>query len=111
MIGNPFTDPDWSRNIAGTLEHWVGRLRSVTTDNAVKASRAVVFGVLVVIALSTAIPLALILLMRLTQTVVSRVARTDHDTTVWITYFVLAVVFVVVGFVALRRRHRQPAEG
>ena len=111
MIGNPFTDPDWSRNIAGTLEHWVGRLRSVTTDNAVKASRAVVFGVLVVIALSAAIPLALILLMRLTQTVVSRVARTDHDTTVWITYFVLAVAFVSVGFVALRRRHRQPAEG
>lgn len=111
MIGNPFTDPDWSRNIAGTLERWVGRLRSVTTDNAVKASRAVVFGVLVVIALSTAIPLALILLMRLTQTVVSRVARTDHDTTVWITYFVLAVAFVSVGFVALRRRHRQPAEG
>ncbi|MFM2181836.1 MAG: hypothetical protein RJB61_130 [Actinomycetota bacterium] len=110
MFGNPFTDPDWSRNIAGTLEHWVGRLRSVTTDNAVKASRAVVFGVLVVIALSTAIPLALILLMRLTQTAVSRVARTDHDTTVWITYFVLAVIFVGLGFVALRRRHRQPAE-
>lgn len=110
MIGNPFTDPNWSKNLADTLDHWVGRLRAVTTDNAVKASRALVFGVLVVIAVATATPLLLILLMRLTQTVVSRVARTDHDTTVWITYFVLAAMFLGLGFAALRRRHRPSSD-
>ena len=47
--------------------------------------------------------------MRLTETIVSRVARTDHDTTVWITDLVLALLFFVTGFVALRRRH-QPAD-
>ena len=110
MIGNPFTDPNWSTNLADTLEYWVGRLRTVTTDHAVKASRALVFGVVVVMALATATPLLIVLLMRLTETVVSRVARTDHGTTVWITDLVLAALFLVAGFVTLRRRHRQPAD-
>lgn len=109
MIGNPFTDPHWSTNLADTLEYWVGRLRSVTTDHAVKASRALVFGVLIVMALGTATPLFIVLLMRLVETVVSRAARTDHDTTVWITDLVVAALFFLAGFAALRRRHR-PAD-
>ena len=38
-------------------------------------------------------PLFIVLLMRLTETVVSRVARTDHGTTVWITVGIIIGLF------------------
>jgi hypothetical protein len=110
MPGNPFTDPNWSANLAETLEYWTGRVRSVTTDNAVKASRALVYGVLALMAVATATPLAVILFTRLCQTVLSRVTRTDHGTTVWISYLITGVLFMVLGFIALRRRHAAPRQ-
>ena len=47
MPGNPLTDPNWAPDLADTVERVVGKVRSTATDNAVKASRAVVFGVLI----------------------------------------------------------------
>ena len=44
MPGNPFTDPNWAPDLANTVERVVGKVRNVATDNAVKASRGVVFG-------------------------------------------------------------------
>lgn len=110
MAGNPFTDPAWSANLAETIEYWVGRVRTLTTDNAVKASRAIVFGVLALMAVATATPLAIIVFTRLCQTVLSRALRTDHDTTVWLSYVITGVVFIALGFVALRRRHASPRQ-
>ena len=46
MPGNPFTDPNWAPDLADTVERTVGKVRTLTTDNAVKVSRALVFGVL-----------------------------------------------------------------
>ena len=57
MPGNPFTDPNWAPDLADTVERVVGKVRTVATDNAVKASRAVVFGVLALISLVVATPL------------------------------------------------------
>jgi len=107
MPGNPFTDPQWAAQLADTVERLTARIRSVATDNAVKASRAIVFGVLVLLTVVAATPLAVILFTRFLQVVLSRIIRTDHGTTVWVSYLVAGVVFYVVGFVLLKKRHRK----
>ncbi|MEY2755890.1 MAG: hypothetical protein RJB65_2248 [Actinomycetota bacterium] len=107
MPGNPFTDPRWATQLADTVERVTARIRSVATDNAVKASRAIVFGVLVLLTVMAATPLAVILFTRFLQIVLSRIIRTDHGTTVWVSYLVAGVVFYVLGVVMLKMRHRK----
>lgn len=105
MPGNPFTDPNWAHDIADTVERTVGKVRSVTTDNAVKISRGLVFGLLVLICLMVAAPLGTILFVRFAQVVLSRMTRTDHATTVWLSYMITGGLMMILGFVALRLRH------
>ncbi|MCB0954538.1 MAG: hypothetical protein H6513_14045 [Acidimicrobiaceae bacterium] len=109
MPGNPFTDPNWATDLADTVERVVGKVRSVATDNAVKASRGIVFGMLGLLALLTATPLFIILITRLSQTVLSRVIRTDHATTVWASYLIVGGVLMIGGFLLLRMRHSKEA--
>ena len=109
MPGNPFTDPNWATDLADTVERVVGKVRSVATDNAVKASRGIVFGMLGLLALLTATPLFIILITRLSQTVLSRVIRTDHATTVWASYLIVGGLLMLAGFVLLRMRHSKEA--
>lgn len=104
MPGNPFTDPNWAPNLADTVERTVGKVRTVATDNAVKVSRALVFGLLAVICLLIAAPLGTILLVRFAQVVLSRMTRTDHATTVWLSYMITGGLFMILGFVMLRLR-------
>lgn len=112
MPGNPFTDSKWAPDLADTVERAVGKVRSVATDNAVKASRALVFGVLGLIALLIATPLAIIVFTRFAQVVLSRIARTDHDTTVWLSYMITGSLLMLLGFIALAKRHpRKATEG
>ncbi len=105
MPGNPFTDPNWAPNLADTVERSVGKVRSLATDNAVKVSRALVFGLLAVICLLVAAPLGTILFVRFAQVVLSRITRTDHATTVWLSYMVTGGLMMILGFVMLRLRH------
>ena len=105
MPGNPFTDPNWAPDLADTVERVVGKVRAVATDNAVKASRAIVFGVLAVMAICTAVPLAIIWFTRFLQTLLGRVTRQDHAACVWISYLITGGLFMLVGYIALRKRH------
>ncbi|MEI7547737.1 MAG: hypothetical protein WCK21_06730 [Actinomycetota bacterium] len=108
MPSNPFTDPNWAPDLADTVERTVGKIRSLTTDNAVKVSRAIVFGVLVVICLLVAAPLGTILFVRFAQVVLSRMTRTDHPTTVWLSYMITGGLMMIIGTVLLRLRHKKP---
>ena len=110
MPGNPFTDPNWAPDLADTVERAVGRVRNVATDNAVKVSRALVFGLLVTICLLVAAPLGTILFVRFAQVVLSRMTRTDHTTTVSLSYLVTGGPMMIVGFVVLSLRHSKPAD-
>ncbi|MEI8238363.1 MAG: hypothetical protein WCI22_02995 [Actinomycetota bacterium] len=110
MPGNPLTDQNWAPDLANTVERLVGKVRAQATDNAVKASRAIVFGVVAVLGVLTALPLLTILVTRSIQTVLGRVLRTDHATTVYISYYVSGVVFLLVGFWLLSKRHKKAAE-
>ncbi len=105
MPGNPFTDPNWAPNLADTVERTVGKVRTVATDNAVKVSRGLVFGLLATICLLVAAPLGTILFVRFAQVVLSRMTRTDHATTVWLSYMVTGGLLMICGFIVLRLRH------
>lgn len=107
MLGNPLTDPEWSTRLVDTIERVVGKVRSTVTDNAVKASRALVFGVVVLFGLLTATPLAVILFTRFVEVVLSRILRTDHGTTVWASYLISGALFMFIGFVLLKKRHQK----
>jgi hypothetical protein len=107
MLGNPLTDANWAKNVVDLIDRVVGKVRALLTDNAVKASRAIVFGLLAIAVILIATPLAVILLVRFTEVVLSRIFRTDHNTTLWITYYVIGGLFTMIGFVMLRLRHRK----
>jgi hypothetical protein len=103
MPGNPFTDDNWATEITDTVERVVGKVRSAATDNAVKASRGVVFGVLALITALIAIPLVVILAVNLFQAVLD--IFVDHHRAVWISYVAMGAVLMISGFFALRMRH------
>lgn len=110
MPGNPFTDPNWAPNLADSVERVVGKVRTLATDNAVKASRAVVFGVLALIAALVAVPLVVILAIGLFREFLG--IWLSHGRAVWVSYLVMGSVLMIAGFFALRMRHQkeeQPA--
>ena len=105
MPGNPLTNSKWAPDLADSVERVVGKVRSVATDNAVKASRGIVFGILVMISLLVAAPLGIIIFTRFAQIVLSRMTRTDHATTVWLSYLITGGLLMLLGFIALAKRH------
>lgn len=108
MPGNPFTDPNWAPDLADTVERLVGKVRSVATDNAIKALRGVVFGVLALIAAVVAIPLVIILLLGILREGLGFFV--SHGRAVWISYMLLGTVMMIAGFFALRARYaKDPA--
>lgn len=103
MPGNPFTDPQWAPDLADTVERVVGKVRTVATDNAVKASRGIVFGVLILIAVLIAVPLLVILSLGALRELLGFFV--SHGRAVWMSYLILGGILMLGGFVALRKRH------
>jgi hypothetical protein len=103
MPGNPLTDPNWAPTIVDSIDRVVGKVRSTATDNAVKASRAIVFGMLAVVTVLVALPLLTILTLALIRELLAFFV--DHDTAVYLSYYVLGGLLMIAGFVALRMRH------
>ena len=110
MPGNPLTNSKWAPDLADSVERMVGKVRTVATDNAVKASRGIVFGILALMALLIAAPFGTIVFTRFAQIVLSRITRTDHATTVWLSYLITGGLLILLGFLALAQRHpKQPS--
>ncbi|MDO9174641.1 MAG: hypothetical protein Q7V62_07530 [Actinomycetota bacterium] len=103
MPGNPFTDPQWAPDLADTVERVVGKVRTVATDNAVKASRGIVFGVLILISVLIAVPLLVILALGGLRELLGFFV--SHERAVWMSYLLLGSILMLAGFVALRKRH------
>ena len=94
--------------VTDTVERAVGKVRTIATDNAVKASRGIVFGVLVLITVLIALPLLVILAVGVLQELIG--FGVDHDRAVWISYFGMGGILMILGFLALRSRHaKDPA--
>lgn len=102
MPGNPLTDPNWAPDFADQITTFVGNVRDKTTNNAIKAARGIVFGLLATILGITALVLLLIFLTRGLQALLDLL--TSWERAVWISYFVVGGIFTLVGLFLMTKR-------
>ena len=107
MPGNPLTDPNWAPELADTVERVVGTVREKTTDNAVKAARIIVFGLLAAFLGLTAVILLVITFTRGLQILLDFAVTPAQA--VYISYFIVGGILlprrsVVDEEASLRRR-------
>jgi hypothetical protein len=103
MPGNPLTDPNWASDLADTIDRFVGKVRTTVTDRAVTAVRAIVFGIVILIAAPATVALMVILGTKFLQRLIA--IGTDHDSSVWVSYMVLGGLLVIGGSVMMRKRY------
>ena len=102
MPGNPLTDPNWAKDLADTIDRYVGKVRTTVTDRAVVAVRAVVFGIVILIAAPVTFTLLVILGTKFVQRLVA--IATDHDSSIWASYMIMGGVLVIGGSLMMRKR-------
>lgn len=102
MPGNPLTDPNWAPDLADQITDFVGNVRDKTTNNAIKAARAVVFGVLGLILGLVAMVLALIGITRGVQALFD--LGTSWDRAVYLSYFTLGGILTLIGLFLMTKR-------
>jgi hypothetical protein len=102
MPGNPFTDPNWAKEITDFIDRWVVKVRTTITDRVVFAVRAVVFGIVIAIAAPVTLILMVILSTKLLQRIVA--IATDHDSSIWISYAIMGGLLVLLGSLMMRKR-------
>ncbi len=103
MPGNPLTDPNWASELADTIDRYVGKIRTTVTDRAVTAVRAIVFGIVILIAAPATVALMVILGTKFLQRLIA--IGTDHDSSVWVSYMVLGGLLVIGGSLMMRKRY------
>jgi hypothetical protein len=102
MPGNPLTDPNWANEITDQITQVVGKVRDKTTNNAIVAVRAVVYGLL---AFFLAIALIILLLIFLTRGLQSLLnLMMGWDTAVYVSYFIMGGLLTLGGLFAMTKR-------
>jgi uncharacterized RDD family membrane protein YckC len=102
MAVNPLTDPNWAPELADTVERLVGQVRDRATKPAVRAARAVVFGLLAAMLAVVAITLLLIAATRAVQSLLD--LALDWSMAVYLSYFIVGGILCLVGLFLLARR-------
>ena len=102
MPGNPLSDPNWASDLADTVDRYVSKVRTTVTDRAVYAVRAVVFGIVILIAAPVTFTLMVILGTKFVQRLIA--IATDHDSSIWASYMVIGGLLVVGGSLLMRSR-------
>lgn len=102
MPGNPLTDPNWAKDLADTIDRYVGKVRTTVTDRAVVAVRAVVFGIVILIAAPVTVTLLVILGAKFVQRLIA--IATDHDSSIWSSYMIIGGLLVIGGSLMMRKR-------
>ena len=87
---------DWTTDLLDRLDHYIGVVRTNTTDRLIRLARLVVFGVITLIVGSMAGVLALIAVIRLLDVILPR--------EVWLPYVVLGAIFLVAGLFLWSKR-------
>ena len=87
---------DWSKDLLDKLDHYIGVVRSNTTDRLVKVARLLVFGVIALILGGMAGIVALIGLVHFLDNVLPR--------EVWLPYVLLGAIFLVLGLFAWSKK-------
>jgi hypothetical protein len=101
-MANPLTDPNWAPELADTVERLVGTVRDRATKPAVRAARAIVFGLLAAMLAVVAITLLLIAATRGVQALLD--LGLDWSVAVYLSYFIVGGILCLVGVLLLTRR-------
>ena len=109
MPGNPLTDPNWAPQLADTIDRYVGLVRDKATSKVVLVVRGLVFGIVILFTLIATITLSVILGIKLLQRIVNIGGLVDTDSSVWVSYVLLGVVFVLVGLFLFTKRSPEEA--
>ena len=107
MAGNPLTDPNWASDLTDTIVTTVDKVRDRTTTPIVMIARGLVFGLL-----STFLGVFILVMFLIggTRGIISILeAPLDHDTAVWVAYYVMGGVLLTAGSVCMIKR--QSREG
>jgi hypothetical protein len=107
MPGNPLTDPNWAPDLATQITTLVGNVRDKTTNNAIKAVRAVVFGLLGMFLGLVTIVLLLIVATRGLQSLLD--IWFEWDKSVYLSYFVVGGILTLAGMLLMNKRHSTSA--
>lgn len=85
------------------IDRWLGFVRDHTTRPLIAIIRGLVFGTMAIAGVLFCVVLLLIGTMR------ALISLGDlwwqHDTAVWVAYFVLGACFLVLGAIGMRKRH------
>lgn len=102
MPGNPLTDPNWAPDLANQITAFVGNVRDKTTNNAVKAVRGVVFGLLGLFLGLVAVVLLLVIATRGLQSLLS--LGVDWPQAVYLSYFIAGGILTLAGLLLMSKR-------
>jgi len=103
MPGNPLTDPNWAPDLADQIADFVATIRKKTTDNAIKAARALVYGLLGGILGLVALVLLIIGSTRGLKELYDLGTTTSRA--VYLSYFTLGGIFALTGMFLMTKRH------
>jgi ABC-type antimicrobial peptide transport system permease subunit len=103
MPGNPLTDPNWASDLTEQITTAVGKVRDTTTNKAIVAVRAVVYGLMALLLGIAAVVLLLIFLTRGFQTLLNLMM--SWDKAVWSSYLIVGGILTALGMFLMSRRH------
>jgi ABC-type antimicrobial peptide transport system permease subunit len=105
MVSNPLTDPEWADRSVDFIDRVVSTIRRYTTQPLVSTARGIVFGLLGSFGVVAIVVLTVVGLTRGLQAGLD--ALVTHEAAVWISYFILAAVFGLLGAILMRRRYTE----
>lgn len=103
MVSNPITDPDWATRSVEFIDRIVATIRRYTTRPLVALARGIVFGLLGAFGVVATIVLLVAALTRGLHEALD--LAFSRAAAVWISYYVLAVFFALVGTALMRKRY------
>jgi hypothetical protein len=105
MVSNPLTDPEWADRSVDFIDRVVSTIRRYTTQPIVTTARGIVFGLLGSFGV---VAMAVLLIVGLTRGLQAALdAVVNHEAAVWISYFILAAIFGLLGALLMRRRYTE----
>jgi len=102
VISNPFTDPRWATKTVDAIDRWVDFISDKTTRPVANLLRAIVFGLIAMVAAAIIFVLLLVAITRGINDLLD--VWLGRATAVWISYFVLSLLFATLGAWLMRKR-------
>jgi len=102
VISNPFTDPRWATKTVDAIDRWVDFISDKTTRPVANLLRAIVFGLIAMVAAAIIFVLLLVAITRGINDLLD--VWLGRSTAVWISYFVLSLLFATLGAWLMRKR-------